>query len=154
MDDEESAQIRDQSELARAFNEQVITEFRANKGVVGGHFQGVSLLLLHHTGRRTGKRYVLPMLYLSDGDSFLIAGSNGGHVKEPAWVANLEMMPETTVEVGEETLIVKPEFFRGRTPERELLYAKLVDYWPDFLKYEENTDRVFPVIRLDRRTTN
>jgi len=52
MDREEAVRVRDQSSLARAFNEQVITEFRAKKDVVGGHFQAASLLLLHHAGRR------------------------------------------------------------------------------------------------------
>lgn len=149
MNNEEAAQLRDQNTQARAFNEQVIAEFRANKGIVGGHFKDARLLLLHHVGRRTGKQYVLPVLYMHDGGSLVVAGSNGGAKREPAWVANLEAMSETTVEVGEQTLTVKVSVLRGRVPERERLYARLVEYWPDFLTYEGNTDRVFPVIRLD-----
>ena len=149
MNDEEATQLRDDNAQARAFNEQVIAEFRANKGIVGGHFKAARLLLLHHVGRRTGKQYVLPALYLRDGDSFLMVGSNGGAEKEPAWVANLEAMSEVTVEVGEETLTVRPSCFRERTPERERLYARLAEYWPDLREYEKNADRTFPVIRLD-----
>jgi deazaflavin-dependent oxidoreductase (nitroreductase family) len=145
----DSNELRDNKEMVRGFNQQVIEEFRANKGIVGGHFKPVRLLLLHHRGRRTGQAYVLPLLYMRDGESFILAGSNGGAEKEPAWVANLEAMSEATVEVGEETLTVKPAVIRESDPERDRLYSDLVKYWPDFLKYEENTDRPFPVIRLD-----
>jgi deazaflavin-dependent oxidoreductase (nitroreductase family) len=148
MNDEEAARLRESNELVRPFNEQVISEFRASKGIVGGHFAPVRLLLLHHVGRRSGKEYVLPLLYLRDGDSFILAGSNGGAEREPAWVSNLEGMSETTIEVGEEILTVRPESIREPTSERERLYARLVDYWPDFLKYGKNTDRQFPLIRL------
>jgi deazaflavin-dependent oxidoreductase (nitroreductase family) len=149
MDRGDAARLRDHNELARGFNEQVITEFRANKGVVGGHFASVTLLLLHHVGRRSGKSYLLPLMYLPDGDSYIVAGSNGGAQDEPAWVMNLEAMPEATIEVGERTLTVRPRSIRGRTPERQQLYARLVNYWPGFLTYEENTDRLFPLVRLD-----
>jgi deazaflavin-dependent oxidoreductase (nitroreductase family) len=149
MIQDEGARVRDSKELTRQLNQKVIDEFRANGGVVGGHFESGTLLLLHHVGRRSGKEYVLPLLYLRDGDSYLLAGSNGGAEQEPAWVANLEAMPEATIEVGRETLRVRPRSFRERTKERAEIYAKLVDYWPDFLKYEKNTDRLFPLFRLE-----
>ncbi len=63
-------------------NDLVIAEFRANGGAVveamGGHFKEVHLLLLHHTGTRTGRRYVTPLIYVADGDSYVLVGSNGG----------------------------------------------------------------------------
>lgn len=77
--------------------------------------------------------------YIRDGDSDILVGSDGGAQKEPMWLGNLESMSEATIEVGEETLTVRPTTIRGRTAEREELYARLVAYWPDFSKYEENT---------------
>ena len=149
MNNEEAAALRDSNQQARAFNDQVIAEFRANKGIVGGHFATTTLLLLHHVGRRTGREYVQPLLYMRDGDSYILAGSNGGAEKEPAWVTNLAAMSKATIEVGEETLTVEPKAVPGGTPERDRLYARLVEYWPDFLKYEQNTDRLFPLFKLE-----
>jgi deazaflavin-dependent oxidoreductase (nitroreductase family) len=130
------------------FNSQIIDEFRTAKGVVGGHFEGKHLLLLHTVGRRSGQPRINPLVYATDGDAFLVAGSAGGAEKEPVWVANVEAMPEVTVEVGERTLTAKVTVLRDGE-ERERTYAKLVEYWPDFRQYETNTDRAFPVIRLE-----
>jgi len=134
-------------------NDQVIAEFRANGGVVrdalGGHFKNIHLLLLHHVGRRSGQEHVTPLLYVDDGSSLLLVGSNGGATKEPLWFANVQAMAEVTVEVGGRTLKAKPTAVRDG-PEWDRLYALAVDYWPDFLRYETNAaSRRFPVIRLD-----
>jgi deazaflavin-dependent oxidoreductase (nitroreductase family) len=130
------------------FNEQTIAEFRANRGIVGGHFEGKRLVILHIVGRKTGTERLYPLVYTTDGDAMLVAGSMGGAPQDPQWVANIEAMPEVTVEVGERTVTAKPTVLRDG-PERERLYAKLVEYWPDFTEYETHTDRKFPVIRLD-----
>lgn len=130
------------------FNTQVIEEFRANKGIVGGHFEGKRLLILHTIGRRTGQPRLNPLVYTTNGATLLVAGSNGGAEKEPVWVANAEALPETTIEIGDETKTVKVSVIRDGEQWGED-YAKLVAYWPDFLKYEENTDRKFAVVRLD-----
>ena len=131
-----------------SFNDQTMAEFRANAGVVGGHFEGKHLLLLHTIGRRTGQERVTPLVYTTVNGSYVVAGSNGGAEKEPLWVANVEVMPEVTIEVGEVTMTAKPSVLRGGA-ERERLYAALVTYWPDFVSYEASTSRHFPVIRLD-----
>jgi deazaflavin-dependent oxidoreductase (nitroreductase family) len=133
-------------------NNAVISEFRANRGVVteamGGHFKDTTVALVHHTGRRTGKEYVQPLLAMSDGDNYVLVGSNGGHGQEPLWVGNLEAMPETTIEVGERTIKVKPTVLRDGA-ERDRLYAEFTKFWPDLTKYEQGTDRPFPVIVLE-----
>jgi deazaflavin-dependent oxidoreductase (nitroreductase family) len=130
------------------FNSQVIEEFRANNGVVGGHFEGAHLALVHTVGRRTGTERLMPLLYLPDGDSYVLVGSAGGAEKEPSWVENIAAMPEVTIEVGERSLTTKPTLLRDG-PEREQLYAKYVEYWPDLLQYQTRTERSFPLIRLD-----
>jgi len=131
-----------------SFNDQIIAEFRASAGVVGGHFDGKHLLLLHTIGRRTGRERVIPLVYTTVGDSYVVAGSQGGAEKDPLWVANVEAMPEITIELGTGTLTAKPTVVREGA-ERERLYSALVEYWPDFLVYETRTTRQFPVIRLD-----
>lgn len=131
-----------------SFNDRVIAEFRAQRGIVGGPFATVRLLLLHLVERRTGTPQVVPLLYLRDGDSLVVVGSNGGAKREPAWVANIEAMPEVAAEVGTQTLTFRPTFIRQRTPEREQLWDQLVEYWPDFLAYEKDADRLFPLVRL------
>ncbi|WP_162641678.1 nitroreductase/quinone reductase family protein [Streptosporangium sp. 'caverna'] len=130
------------------FNEQVIAEFRANNGVVGGYFEGMNLVLLHHTGKVTGQERVTPMGYTADGTDVVVVGSNGGGEKDPAWVTNIAVMSETTIEVGDRTLKVKPSIITDPV-ERARLYAEVKKAWPGVLEgYEKLTTREFKVVRL------
>ena len=133
-------------------NDQVITEFRANAGDVqeasGGRFKNVELLLLHDVGRKSGREFLHPLLYLAYEDSYLLLGAGGGAPDEPAWVGNLAAMQEVTIEVGGRTLTAKPTVLR-EGPERDRLYADFVDYWPEVREYETHATRTFPVVRLD-----
>jgi deazaflavin-dependent oxidoreductase (nitroreductase family) len=130
------------------FNASTIEEFRANKGVVGGHFEGKEMLILHTIGRKSGQERLKPLIYRTDGESMVVVGSAGGAEQEPLWVRNVEEMSEITVEVGERTITAKPSVLREGA-ERDRLYAQMVAYWPDFTQYETHTSRSFPVIRLD-----
>jgi deazaflavin-dependent oxidoreductase (nitroreductase family) len=133
-------------------NDTVIAEFRANRGVVteamGGHFKNTTLALVHHVGRRTGQERVQPLLCMADGDNYVLLGSNGGSADEPLWVANLEAVAETTIELGERTITVKPTVLREGA-EHDRVYAALTAYWPDVANYEKNTDRKFAVVILE-----
>jgi deazaflavin-dependent oxidoreductase (nitroreductase family) len=133
-------------------NESVIAEFRANKGIVteamGGHFKDTTVALVHHVGRRTGREFISPLLYLNDGENYVLFGSNGGAEGEPQWVANLDAMASTTVEVGERVFKVKPTVLREGA-ERDRLYARFTAFWPDAKVYETKTDRPFPAIVLE-----
>jgi deazaflavin-dependent oxidoreductase (nitroreductase family) len=132
-------------------NNGVISEFRANRGVVteamGGHFKDTTVVLVQHIGRRTGKQYVQPLVGMSDGGNYVVVGSNGGHGQEPLWVGNVEAMPQTTIELGERIIKVKPTVLRDGA-ERDRLYAEFAKFWPDLRKYEKHTDRPFPVVVL------
>jgi deazaflavin-dependent oxidoreductase (nitroreductase family) len=131
-------------------NDQIIETFRSNAGVVGGHFEGKRLVLLHHVGRRTGEERVNPLVAASDGDSYLVCGSLGGADVDPQWVANIESGPgETAVEVGDRTLRAKTTVVRPTSPEWERLYGIWKTYWPDAAQYETRTSRKFPIVRLD-----
>ena len=132
-----------------SFNDGVIETFRANGGVVGMHWEGKTLLLLHHRGRRSGKEYVTPLVAAPDGDAYVICGSLGGAPQDPQWVANLEAATgPVTIELGAATLDVDYEVVRPGDPQWEEQYGIWRDYWPDALEYEKKTDRKFPVVRL------
>ncbi|WP_129789986.1 nitroreductase/quinone reductase family protein [Promicromonospora panici] len=135
-------------------NSEIIEAYRARSGVLGddvmgGHFTGKRLVLLHHVGRVSGKEYVTPLVAAADGDAYVICGSLGGAPKDPAWVANVEDGPgEATIELGAKTLRVTTTVVRPTSSEWERLYGIWAEYWPDAKEYETHTDRKFPVIRL------
>lgn len=129
-------------------NKQVISQFRAQGGVVGGPFEGKHLLLLHTVGRRTGRKRVNPLVYAVDGDGFLVCGSSRGADRDPAWVGNVAAMTEVTIEVGERILRATPTVVTHVSSEWERLYGIWSAYWPDSAQYAARTSRRFPVVRL------
>src|SRR5438045_9696509 len=84
------------------FNAGIINEFRANKGVVGGPFEGAPMILVTHTGAKSGVERTTPLVYSRDGDRVVIIASMGGAPKSPAWFHNIAAHPRVTVEVGTE----------------------------------------------------
>jgi len=114
-------------------------------------FEGAPLLLLHTTGRRTGEDRVNPLMYLPDGDRWIVFASKGGHVAHPHWLHNIEEKPEAKIEVGSDTIPVKATVLR-EGPDRDALYARQVAAYPQFGEYEEKTEghRTIPVIILER----
>lgn len=133
---------------ARNWNEGIIEEFRANEGRVGGRFANVPILLLHHTGARTGTVRVNPLAYQRDDDRFVIFASKGGASTNPDWYHNLRANPEATIEVGTETIPVRARVTEGE--ERERIWARAKIAIPGFGVYEEGTPRTIPVIVLER----
>ena len=132
------------------FNAQIIDEFRANEGRVGGQFEGMSLLLLHHTGARSATRYVNPLAYQADDGRYVVFASKGGAPANPAWYYNLMAHPDTTIEVGAETIPVHAEAASG--DERERLFRTQVERVPAFGEYEQKAGgRTIPVIVLSPR---
>jgi deazaflavin-dependent oxidoreductase (nitroreductase family) len=134
-------------------NQGIIDEFHANEGRVGGFFEGATMLILHTTGRRTGREHVTPAVYLPDGDRWVVIGSKGGAPADPDWVRNLEANPEATIEVGTETIPVRAIEILREGPEWEDLYARQVERRRGFAEYLVKTEgiRRIPVIVLERR---
>ncbi|MGC2192519.1 MAG: nitroreductase family deazaflavin-dependent oxidoreductase [Candidatus Dormiibacterota bacterium] len=128
------------------FTRQVIDEFRANEGRVGGNFQGAPVLLLHTTGAKSGQERVNPMMYLDlEGRRFVFA-SKGGAPTNPGWYHNLVSHPTVTVELGTDTFSAKAVPVQG--PEHDRIYAVQVSRFPGFGEYQEKTVRVIPVVEL------
>ncbi|MFC4122295.1 nitroreductase family deazaflavin-dependent oxidoreductase [Nonomuraea zeae] len=130
------------------FNQQVIDEFRANEGRVGGMFEGSPLVLLTTTGAKSGRQITSPVMYVADGDRYVIIASNGGADTNPAWYHNLRATPAATAEVGSEKFEVQAVFVEGE--ERDRLYARMVAQAAQFAEYEAKTSRRIPVIALQR----
>ncbi len=131
------------------FNKQVIKEFRANGGKVGGYFKNMDLLLLHTVGAKSGKERLNPTAYIKDGEILIIAASKGGADSHPDWYHNLAADPEVKVEVGQENYSARAEI--APEPERTELFGKLKAVYPGFGEYETKTTRVIPVIKLIRQ---
>ncbi|MFI6047500.1 nitroreductase family deazaflavin-dependent oxidoreductase [Nocardia sp. NPDC051321] len=129
------------------WNSQIIEEFRSNAGKVGGPFDGADLLLLTTTGAKSGLSRTTPVAYLRDGANLVIIASKAGAPTSPDWYHNLRANPEVTVEVGTEThKATATPITEG--PERDRLYAAMVEVMPGFAEYEQKTDRVIPVVTL------
>ncbi|MGH2681392.1 MAG: nitroreductase/quinone reductase family protein [Actinomycetota bacterium] len=135
------------------WNANIIEEFRANEGRVGGYFAGATMLLLHTTGRRTGGEHVNPLVYLPDDDRWVVVGSKGGAPADPDWVRNLEADPDATIEVVTETIPVRATKVLRGGPEWDDLYARQVARREGFADYLGKTEgiRTIPVIVLERR---
>jgi deazaflavin-dependent oxidoreductase (nitroreductase family) len=133
------------------WNQAIIDEFRGNAGVVGGPFEGKTLLLLHHRGAKTGTERVNPLAYQRQDDrSVAIFASAGGAPKHPDWYYNLVANPDTKVEIGTESFDVRARVAEGE--ERARIYEQQKSDWPAFAEYEEKTAgiREIPVIVLER----
>ncbi|SFW63041.1 nitroreductase family deazaflavin-dependent oxidoreductase [Amycolatopsis australiensis] len=131
------------------FNNQVVEEFRANGGKVGGMFADKNVLLLTTIGAKSGQERLSPLVYTRDGDRYVIAASMGGAPKNPAWYHNLVANPKVTVEVGDEKFEATATVITDRA-ERDRLYAGMVAHAEGFADYEKKTTRVIPIVVLER----
>lgn len=131
------------------WNKKIIDEFRANDGRVGGPFEGAPMVLVHHTGAKTGTERVNPMMYQQVGDAWAVFASAAGADHNPAWYHNLLAHPDTTIEVGTETIPVHVrELSRD---ERDPIWETQKERYPGFADYESKTSRTIPVVLLERR---
>jgi len=130
------------------FNSKIIAEFRANGGAVGGPLAGSDILLLHHTGARTGTERISPLAFLRVGESFAVFASKAGAPENPAWYHNLLAHPDTSIEVGTETLGVRARV--AEPGERDVIWSRQKQRAPHFAKYEDKAaPRKIPVLLLD-----
>jgi deazaflavin-dependent oxidoreductase (nitroreductase family) len=130
------------------FNTAIIKEFRANAGKVGGPFEGATVVLLHTVGAKSGHDRVNPVVYRTDGGRMYVFASKAGAPTNPDWYYNIVAHPQITIEVGPDTYGVTATEIEGA--ERDRIYADQAKEFPGFADYEAKTDRVIPVIALDR----
>ncbi|HWF49198.1 MAG TPA: nitroreductase family deazaflavin-dependent oxidoreductase [Solirubrobacteraceae bacterium] len=132
-----------------SFNDQIIEEFRANEGRVGGPFQSMPLLLLHHTGAKSGQSLVAPLAFLADDGRYVVFASKGGAPTNPDGYHNLKAHPDVRAEVGTDTIDAVASEASGE--ERDRLFRAQAERSPQFGEYERQTDRVIPVMVLTPR---
>ena len=135
------------------WNAKTIAEFRANDGRVGGPFEGAPVVLLQHIGRKSGREFVTPVMYLADGEdenTIYVFATKGGAPSNPDWYANLTSAGGGTVERGTETYRVGVRDVTG--PERDRIYDEQARRYAGFAEYERQTAgiRTIPVLELRR----
>ena len=130
-------------------NRTVIEGFRNSKGFTDGSAAERPLLLLTTTGRKSGQLRINPLMYLPDGDRWIVFASKGGDPRNPDWYDNLVNNPTVTLEVGAETFEAEAAIVAGE--ERDQLYARQVHLFPNFGEYEEKTTRKIPVVAITRK---
>ena len=130
------------------FNRGVVEEFRANGGVVGGPFEGGTLILLHTVGAKSGQPRLSPLAYLEIDGKVLIVGSYAGAPSNPAWVHNLRADPKAHIEIGTDAYDVTARELPD--DERDATYPKIVEKAPVFAEYQAKTSRAIPLFELVR----
>jgi deazaflavin-dependent oxidoreductase (nitroreductase family) len=130
-------------------NRSVIEEFRANDGRVGGRFEGIDLVLVTHTGARTGRALTTPLGYVVDGDDLVVLAANRGSATHPSWYHNMVANPDVTVEVGSSTYAAKAVVATGE--QRSRLWDKIAAVKPFLLDFQEKAgSRAIPLVVLRR----
>jgi deazaflavin-dependent oxidoreductase (nitroreductase family) len=135
-------------ETMKAFNTSIADEFRANGGVVGGPFEGATLLLLTTTGAKSGQPRLAPLAYLTIDGKMIIVGSKGGADTDPDWVHNLRANSQAHIEVGADAYDVTAREVPAE--ERDETFPKVVAAAPTFGEYQAKTSRVIPLFELQR----
>jgi deazaflavin-dependent oxidoreductase (nitroreductase family) len=135
------------------WNAKIIQEFRSNQGRLGGYFEGAPVTLIHHRGRKTGRMFVTPVMYLpsdEDGDVMYIFATKQGEPDNPSWYYNLITAGTADVEVGIDSFPVTVSELAG--DERERVYTEQARRYHNFGEYEQRTSgvRTIPVLALRR----
>jgi deazaflavin-dependent oxidoreductase (nitroreductase family) len=125
-----------------------IRKYVDSGGAEGHEWRGITTLLLTTTGRKTGRQHRTALIYREDGDNYVIVASKGGAPRHPAWFLNLQAHPEVGVQVKDETFTAKAQVASGA--ERDRLWQRMVEIFPDYEDYRRKTDREIPVIVLER----
>src|SRR3954453_16688183 len=109
--------------------------FRATGGRVGGRVTGLpSLLLLATVGAKRGKRRTTPLVYMADGDDFVVVASKGGFPSNPSWLYNLSARAETQSQIGGERILVRAH--EDTDEERKPIWPRAPQYNPHWGRYE------------------
>jgi F420H(2)-dependent quinone reductase len=122
--------------------------YRASGGRIGGRAFRYRFLLLGCVGRKSGRERVVPLLYVPDGERFVVVASNAGDAREPQWWTNLRAKPEAWVQAGRARLAVRA---REASPaEAERIWPRMLEAYPQYRSYRERAGRPIPLVLLER----
>jgi deazaflavin-dependent oxidoreductase (nitroreductase family) len=125
--------------------------YRATGGRLGGRLPGVPpMLLVDHVGARSGKRRTTPLVYMPDGQNFLIVAAKGGHPENPSWLYNLRANPDTEIQIGSRRIKVHAR--EADTEERQRLWPRAATYNSQWRRYQGRTRREIPLLILEPRS--
>ena len=137
---------------ATPYNERTIAEFHAKQGLGIGPF-GDHVLLMTAKGARSGSSITTPLVYGREGDDYIVVASKGGAPQNPAWVTNIQVNPDVEVEVagdgGIEKFKARARVVEGQA-DHDRIFQEMSKIWPSYLDYQKRTERVIPVVILER----
>lgn len=120
--------------------------YRATKGKFGGEVQGLPVLLLTTTGRKSGKQRTTPLGFFEEDGGYVISATNAGFENNPGWFFNLTANPHVKVEIKDQPLEANAEITTG--DRRKQLWDRLVQLAPGYGNYATKTAREIPMIIL------
>jgi len=124
-----------------------VRRYQETNGEVGYLWNGVPILLLTTTGRRTGEARTTPLIFGTDGERYLIVASQGGAPKHPLWYLNLVENPEVKIQVLSKHF--RAMAHTATEDEKPRLWQLVTETWPNYDVYQTRTDRVIPLVVLD-----
>jgi deazaflavin-dependent oxidoreductase (nitroreductase family) len=137
------------TDATQLYGKEHVRRYRETDGEVGHNWkEGATILLLTTTGRRTGRETTAPLIYNLDGDTPVIVASQGGAPGHPGWFKNLSKTPEVGVQIRGDRFRARARVAEGE--ERERLWELMNEVWPHYDDYATRTDRIIPVVVLDR----
>lgn len=123
---------------------------RLSGGRVGNHMGGQTVLLLHHVGAKSGKRYATPLGYIKDGDAYVVVAAAAGHPNHPGWYYNVKAKPMTTIEIKGQSMKILAEV--ASQEKRDQLWAQLSAQFPQFNAFQQKIERIIPIVLLHPQT--
>ena len=123
-----------------------VRRYRETDGAVGHIWNGVPILLLTTTGRKSGLPRTTPLIYARDGDAYLVVASMGGAPQHPSWYRNLLADPTARIQVRADHVEVTAQ--TAGEVEKARLWTIVAGQWPNYDAYQSRTDRVIPVVVL------
>jgi deazaflavin-dependent oxidoreductase (nitroreductase family) len=130
------------------FGDEHVRRYRETEGEEGYHWNGVRTLILTTTGRRSGAPRSRALIFGEDGDRYMVVASKGGAPRHPDWYLNLTDDPEVEVQVKDDRFRARARTAEGA--ERERLWKLMAEIWPAYDQYQRMTDRLIPVVILER----
>lgn len=125
--------------------------YKATGGRLGGRLPGLPpMLLIDHVGARTHKKRTTPLVYMPDGEDFVVVAAKGGYPEHPSWVHNLRADPDAEIRIGSDRIKVRAS--EANAEERRRLWPRAVAYNPWWGRYQRRTGRTIPVVIMERRS--